>query len=89
MSNTTETANWKSFSPYQCAGVINKELAARGFDIQLPPQMFYTYVNKGYIKSFERNGRKLVLDVDLAKWFEVYLQKKADLAARKAQLASK
>lgn len=68
MSNTT-------YTPYKAAGVVNKQLAEDGFDKKLPPQMFYTYTKKGYIPSFEVNGKRLINEIDLMVWYASYKQK--------------
>lgn len=65
-----------SYSPYQCAKVINDEFVSKGIDKQLPPQMFYTYTKKGYIKSFkDENDKPRVNHSDLVEWFVKYCQK--------------
>jgi hypothetical protein len=47
MSDTTLT-------PYACAKIANETIKERGFEKELPPQMFYNYVSKGYIKSTDK-----------------------------------
>jgi hypothetical protein len=65
-----------SISPYKCATVVNALLKADGIDKKLPPQMFYTYVNKGYIVSdTNAAGKKEVKLEDLQKWYDKYSQK--------------
>jgi len=82
---TTTEQSFRSLSPYACAKVINPELEALGLPT-LPPQMFYQYVSKGYIKSFiAADGKRKVSELELAKWFEGYLTKKAALAKQKAE----
>lgn len=77
-------SDFRSLSPYACAGVVNEQLEEMGLPT-LPPQMFYTYVKKGYIDSFiAADGKRKVSELDLAKWFQGYLEKKATLAAKKA-----
>jgi hypothetical protein len=71
---TTEQTT--TYSPYQCAKVINEELASKGIDKILPPQMFYTYTKKSYIKSFRNEANKvLVKHEDLVEWFVKYCKK--------------
>lgn len=66
----------ESYSPYQCAKVINDEFAKKGIDKTLPPQMFYTYTNKQYIKSHKDTNNKVrVLHSDLVEWFVKYCTK--------------
>lgn len=40
---------------YQFAKLVNVRLAEGGFEKQLPPQMFYTYYKKGFIKAEAQN----------------------------------
>ena len=63
------------FTPYQCATVVNSWFAEKQIDRELPPQMFYTYTKKGYIASYEVEGKKLVALEDLQKWFVAYVHK--------------
>lgn len=56
-------------SPYKAAKLVNKWLVDEGINKILPPQMFYTYVGKGYIKSTNR----LVDESDLRDWYQGYL----------------
>lgn len=58
-----------SLTPYSCAKIVNNLLKEEGIEKILPPQMFYTYVKKGYIPSTQ--GR--VAPEDLAKWCEKYI----------------
>lgn len=60
-----------TLSPYACAKIVNAELKNLNIEKTLPPQMFYTYVNKGYIKSADK---KVALE-DLQTWFVAYVQK--------------
>lgn len=89
MSDTTTTPNpspsFRTLTPYACAKVVNAELEELGLPT-IPPQMMYTYVNKGYIASFLRDGKKRVSELDLAKWFQGYVAKKQALAGVKATL---
>jgi hypothetical protein len=86
MSDTTNPApSFRTLTPYGCAKVVNKELEELGLPT-LPPQMMYTYVNKGYIDSFIKDGKKRVSELDLAKWFQGYVAKKTAIAAAKATL---
>jgi hypothetical protein len=82
-------SDFRTLTPYGCAKIVNAELKEKGLD-SLPPQMFYTYVNKGYIASFvNADGKRRVNELDLAKWFEAYIAKKEALAAAKATLTAK
>jgi len=66
MSNTSAT-----MTPYAAAKIVNAMLAEAGVEKTLPPQMFYTYVKKGYIASTD--GRVTV--EALAEWAEKYIAK--------------
>jgi hypothetical protein len=55
-------------SPYKAAKLVNKWLVDDEINKILPPQMFYTYVSKGYIKSTNR----LVEESDLSEWYQGY-----------------
>lgn len=81
-------SDFRILTPYGCATVVNKELKERGLPA-LPAQMFYTYVKKGYIPSTLVDGKARVSELELAKWFEVYITKREAIAAAKATLASK
>lgn len=63
------------FSPYKCAKVVNDQFVEMGIEKVLPPQMFYTYVNKNYIKSVEKDGKKFVTSSELSEWFVRYITK--------------
>jgi len=67
MSNT--------MTPYKAAREVNTQLAELGIEKELPPQMLYTYVTKGYIKSVEVDGKKRVTAEALAEWFVSYVTK--------------
>jgi len=58
-------------TPYAAAKIVNTLLAEAGVEKTLPPQMFYTYVKKGYIPSTD--GR--IDPKDLAVWAEKYIAK--------------
>lgn len=70
-----------TLSPYACAKIINTELAERGVEKVLPPQMFYTYVKKAYIPS----ENKKVNIVDLQVWFEGYYNKLMKIVPEKVE----
>jgi hypothetical protein len=60
---------------YKAAKLVNIEL--KKFEIkEIPPQMIYNYVGKGYIKSVDRNGQKLVTEVAIRNWVTHYINKK-------------
>lgn len=63
MSTTT-------LSPYHAAGVVNTWLKDLGVDKKLPPQMFYNYTKKAYIKSQLVEGKVKIERDDLRDWFD-------------------
>lgn len=97
MSYTTQVVNaetgapvdFRLLTPYACAKVVNAELKEQGYDITLPPQMFYNYIRQGLLTTVEVDGKKLVSEVVLAAWLVKYLDRKAAQAAKKAQAAAK
>jgi hypothetical protein len=54
---------------YQFAKLVNIRLGAEGFEKQLPPQMFYTYYKKDFIKVEDRNAE------GAEKWVAKYIKK--------------
>jgi len=58
-----------TMSPYKAANLVNGWIAEAGVDKKLPPQMIYTYVNKGYIASLEVEGKKVVTEEAVRTWF--------------------
>ena len=71
---TTELISFDGeVSPYSCAKMVNEYFKAMELEKILPPQMFYTYVKKNYIKSNE--GK--VNSIQLNEWLEKYLAKNA------------
>lgn len=77
----------KTFSPYACAKIVNVWLQEDGLQKKLPPQMFYTYVKKDYIKSVTAaDGKVVVTEEALANWYAKYT-KKAAVAAIETQTA--
>lgn len=81
-------------TPYACADVVNTELAEQGYDITLPPQMFYNYIRQGMLATVDvelpsGKKQKLVSEVVLAQWLHGYLERKAKQAAKKMQAAAK
>lgn len=76
-------------TPYACAKVVNAELTVQGYDITLPPQMFYNYIRQGLLTTVEVDGKKLVSEITLAAWLHKYLERKAAAAAKKAAAVTK
>jgi hypothetical protein len=60
-----------SYTPYKAAKVVNAQLKDLGIEKVLPPQMFYTYVAKGFIPSTD----KMISEEDLRDWFLKYYNK--------------
>ena len=67
--NTTETT---LLTPYEVAKVVNEMLAARGLK-EIPTQMCYNYIKKGYIVSSAPNR---VSPEDASEWGEQYVAKR-------------
>lgn len=65
-NNTVETV-----SPYAAAKLVNAVLVEVGLK-EIPPQMMYNYVKKGYIPSVD----KKINVSDLHEWTTKYLAKK-------------
>lgn len=66
-------------SPYGAAKVINGWLEMDGINKKLPPQMVYSYVSKGYIKSVEMpegaKCRRMITGDQLKEWYDRYVGK--------------
>lgn len=82
-------SNTALLSPYQAAKLVNEQLTELGIDKVLPPQMFYTYTKKGYIKSVEVDDKRKIDPQDLADWFTNYVEKVNRIANEKAAKAAK
>lgn len=67
MSNT--------MTPYAASKMVNAQLKELGIDKELPPQMFYTYTRKNYIKSITVNNKIRITQDDLTTWFVGYVNK--------------
>lgn len=67
MTNTTSTL----VSPYAAAKLVNEILSEHDLK-NIPPQMMYNYVAKGYIPSTDK---KIKVE-DLHEWMVSYLTKK-------------
>lgn len=76
----------KTFSPYACAKIVNIWLAEDGLQKKLPPQMFYTYVKKDYIKSVSAaDGKIVVTEEALKNWYDKYTKKATAVTASAEQ----
>jgi hypothetical protein len=70
-------------TPYQAAKLVNAELAKRGVEKTLPPQMFYNYTaaklnagkNPMIPATKDENNKVWIEQADLAVWFEKYYTK--------------
>lgn len=58
-------------TPYAACKIVNTLLKEMGSQKVLPPQMFYTYVKKNYIKNTDG---KISVE-DLNEWFKKYTEK--------------
>ncbi len=76
-------------TPYACADLVNEQLAELGYDITLPPQMFYNYIRQGMLTTVEVDGKKRVSESTLATWLVKYLERKSAAAAKKMVKAAK
>lgn len=63
------------YTPYQAAKLVNAVLDEHGIK-NIPPQMMYNYVGKGYIESTLVDGKKKVTLESVQSWLIKYLEKK-------------
>lgn len=64
-----------TMTPYKASKVANAAIKDAGIEKVLPPQMFYTYTNKGYIKSVDVDGKKRITEEGLQEWLRSYVNK--------------
>jgi hypothetical protein len=74
------SANFANLTPFAAHHVVNIRLRAAGIeDVQVRPQMMYTYAKKGIIASnydTRAEGEKVYFDGDEFKaWLDRYVQK--------------
>jgi hypothetical protein len=63
-------------TPYQCAKIVNAAFRELGLAKEIPPQMLYTYVRKGYILGGRcADGRIVVDEESFRTWLPKYLTK--------------
>jgi hypothetical protein len=62
-------------TPYAASKIVNATLKTEGLDKKVPPQMIYSYVSKGYIKSVDVDGKKRVTEETLQEWLVKYVAK--------------
>jgi hypothetical protein len=64
-----------SMTPYKAAKIVNAALVTEGIEKVIPPQMMYTYANKGYVKSVTVDGKKRITKDGLDEWLVGYINK--------------
>lgn len=64
-----------TMTPYAAAKIVNAAIAKEGISKEIPPQMIYNYVGKGYIRSELVDGKKRVTDEGLNEWLLGYINK--------------
>lgn len=75
MDAIEELVREERYTAYGLAKLANEILSA--FEIKnIPPQMCYNYVRKGFITSVVENGQQLVLKVDAVNWLQKYISNK-------------
>ena len=79
MTETTATSvsdffTAETYGPYAMRTVVNKVLKELGIEKELPGPMFYTYCNKGYIKTLDE-AKRIVSRESAIEWTESYLTK--------------
>ncbi len=65
----------ETLTGYKAAQRINKRLKDEGLK-EIPPQMVYTYKNKGYIESVNVDGKNVIPVEACDEWTEKYVAKK-------------
>lgn len=76
--NTREIADFfteATYTPWGMSKVVNNILAAIGAEKVLPPQMFYTYANKGMLFNKKNVDKKVILQHQAIAWTERYIAK--------------
>jgi len=81
MSDTQVTTNTNLWTGYKVAKVTNQELTKVGLK-DIPAQMVYQYIAKGYIESQSVNGQNLVKDTVAAKWIARYIERRKESSVR-------
>jgi hypothetical protein len=67
-------------SPYKASKIVNDKLTEMGIEKKLPPQMFYTYTKKNYIRSTLIEGKTMISIESLDEWFNKYTKKHHNIA---------
>jgi hemolysin activation/secretion protein len=65
---------------YKMTKFVNEQLLTNGLK-EIPAQMIYQYIAKGYIASYASNGQKLVDQDVMIEWTAKYVQKRIEKAA--------
>ena len=68
---------------YKVAKRVNAELRTRGLK-EIPPQMVYQYIAKGYIPSHVVNGQSLVTEPEADAWIQGYVNRRVEREAERA-----
>lgn len=74
MSNTS-TNTWTGYKAAKY--VVNPALVEAGIK-EVPPQMMYNYIKKGFFDTVEVNGQNLIKEESLLEWLNKYITKKQD-----------
>jgi hypothetical protein len=64
---------------YKVAKRVNAALKLAGLK-EIPPQMVYQYIAKGYIESYDENGQNLVEMAAADAWIAKYVAKRHEKA---------
>ena len=77
---------------WRVADILNEKLTKRGIK-NIPPQMIYQYISKGYIKSVvvgQKNGKDVrrVTIEEAHRYIKSYLNGEKNVTVSKAQLMS-
>jgi alpha-acetolactate decarboxylase len=77
---TDETTMYADLTPFAAAQVTNVVLKFKGIeDVEVKPQMMYTYAKKGVIKSnydTRADGEKVYFDgIEFKLWLDKYITK--------------
>lgn len=64
---------------YKVAKAANEALKEAGFE-EIPPQMVYNYMRKGYIATVEQDGKKFVEEKVANAWIAGLVEKRTNKA---------
>lgn len=72
---------------YAASKIVNDVLDEQGLNKTIRPQMIYNYVSKGYIKSYQVDGKTYVDVEDFGRWLKEYVEKiKSGTAANRVDV---